>query len=295
MIARMMTSIIVQRIGLVVVLVQLKLKPSSSFSAASYCSSPSTSTKLQPRRVSSPFRPSTTYYYRGSSRTYSHLNMNDATELEFGYPVQITHHGHTTSIFVRKEEPILHALERQSTTTTTTSVNKIKSTHPHSSIGRQGEECSSDDMMEEQHSSLALSHIPNECRRGNCLTCTARLVPTTANHDQNNNIQANVNNGLSPTVETELTQLGYILTCCSFVTGPGVALELDQNNNAWDAVYRKRICNNIESMQLGIEAQARLLRRVDEENVGRWKKRMEKVVSDGSGYYDELKNDIFGL
>ena len=129
------------------------------------------------------------------------------------------------------------------------------------------------------------------------IACTARLVPTTANHDQNNNIQANVNNGLSPTVETELTQLGYILTCCSFVTGPGVALELDQNNNAWDAVYRRRICNNIESIQLGIEAQARLLRRVDEENVGRWKKRMEKVVSDGSGsgYYDEPKNGIFGL
>jgi len=44
-------------------------------------------------------------------------------------------------------------------------------------------------------------------------------------------------------------------------------------------------------MQLGMEAQARLLRRVDEENVGRWKRRMEKVL-EGTG--DDEPKEIIG-
>ena len=55
-----------------------------------------------------------------------------------------------------------------------------------------------------------------------------------------------------------------------------MVLELDQNDEVWDIVYRKRICNNEESQQIAREAQARLLRRVDEENVGKWKRRMEE-------------------
>lgn len=216
---------------------------------------------------------------KGSSRN-SQSNKNDASELDIGYPVQIIHQGHTSTIFVRKGEPILHALERQSTS----SSNKI-SIHPqHSSGVVELGVCSEE---ERETSSLAISYIPNECRRGNCLTCSARLGSSTS---EQNNIHANVNNGLSPTVDTDLTQLGYILTCCSFVTGPGVTLELEQNDDVWDAVYRRRICNT-ESMQLGMEAQARLLRRVDEENVGRWKRRMEKVL-EGTG--DDEPKEIIG-
>ena len=103
-------------------------------------------------------RPSTEH--RVSSRNHSQSSMNDTTELEIelsGYPVQITHQGHTATIFVRKDESILNALERQSTT----SLNNV-AIHPHSSAARHGE-CSSE--MEKQQSSLALSYIPNECRR----------------------------------------------------------------------------------------------------------------------------------
>jgi hypothetical protein len=257
--------------------------------SSSFCSVPSgRQPKLPPSLTVAGrhnLRPSTEY--RFSLRNHSQSIMNDATEVEIeesGYPVQITHLGHTATIFVRKDESILNALERQSSSALTN-----VATHSHPSDARNGE-CSSSE-MEEKKSSLALSHIPNECRRGNCLTCSARLVVTT-NHEKNNNVHANIDNGLSPTIDTELTQLGYILTCCSYITGPGVTLELDQNNNAWDAIYRRRICNN-ESSQLGMEAQARLLRRVDEENVGRWKRRMEKVLSDGVGN-DGQPEDIFG-
>ena len=174
---------------------------------------------------------------------------------ERGYPVQIIHHGHSTLINVREDEPILQALERQSI------------------IADNGNQLS-----------LALSNVPHECRRGNCLTCASKIVQqpsdaATDNEQQNNNLIANVDNGLSPTVSSELTNSGYVLTCCSYVKGPGVALELDQNNEVWDVVYRQRLCDG-DTKQVALEAQARLLRRVDEENVEKWKYKTEKVLSE---------------
>jgi len=195
----------------------------------------------------------------GSSSTSIHVSRDqtrssaDSIGLGFddeehtSYPVKIRHQGHEATISVRKNEPILQALERQST---------------FSSGSTQ------------QEASLALSTIPNECRRGNCLTCSSRIIDTESNAQ---NIQANVDNGLTPTVSSELTKEGYILTCCSYITGPGVALELDQNDEVWDVVYRQRICSP-ESKQAAMEAQARLLRRVDEKNVGKWKRKMQKIL-----------------
>jgi hypothetical protein len=90
-------------------------------------------------------------------------------------------------------------------------------------------------------------------------------------------VLANVNNGLSPAVASELEGSGYVLTCCSYVTGPGVVLELDQNDEVWDMVYRRRVCNNVDAKLLAMEAQARLRRRLDEANVGKWKRKMEET------------------
>lgn len=59
------------------------------------------------------------------------------------------------------------------------------------------------------------------------------------------------------------------------MTGPGVVLELDQNDKVWDMVYRNRMCDK-DSKQVALEAQARSLRTVNEENVGQWKSRMEE-------------------
>ena len=171
------------------------------------------------------------------------------------YPVQIHHQGHVATIFVRENEPILQALERQSTI-------------PNNSNDRDS---SLEGQAIEGGKSLSLSHIPHDCRRGNCLTCSSRIK--TKSNTQN--IVVNVNNGLSPTVDSELIKSGYILTCCSFITGPGVALELDKNDQVWDMIYRKRMCNN-DTKKIALEAQARLLRRVSEENVGKWKRRMEE-------------------
>ena len=190
-----------------------------------------------------------------------------------GYPVEIHHQGHTATIFVRRDEPILHALERQSlfsnyeretddgdgestATTTTTTTTTARRAPPSSS--------------------LALSHIPHDCRRGNCLTCSSRVL-SSSDAARNRVLLANVNNGLSPVVASELEGSGYVLTCCSYVTGPGVVLELDQNDEVWDMVYKRRICNNLDTKLLAMEAQARLRRRLDEGNVEKWKRKMEET------------------
>lgn len=187
----------------------------------------------------------------GSSSAAPSMSLEETTQEQksISYPLHVIHQGHKTTINVCRDEPILQALEQQST--------------------------SSDQL------SLALSNIPHECRRGNCLTCASKIAADSNTNVQQDdiNLVANIDNGLSPTIASELTKSGYVLTCCSYVTGPGVVLELDQNNEVWDAVYRQRLTDG-DTKQVALEAQARLLRRVDEENVGRWKNKMEKVWSD---------------
>jgi len=177
----------------------------------------------------------------------------DATGIIQEYPVKIQHQGHSATIFVHNNEPILQALERQSTFSTSCSRKDVD----------KGEDPS------DASSSLALSSIPHECRRGNCLTCSSRIVQSNSQ-----NILANVDSGLSPTVASAFTESGFILTCCSYVTGPGVVLELDQNDIAWDFVYRKYPSDE-ESKEAALAGQARLLRRTDEQNVEDWKNRMK--------------------
>ena len=65
----------------------------------------------------------------------------------------------------------------------------------------------------------------------------------------------------------------------SFLIARACSLELDQNTEVWDVVYRQRLCDG-DTKQVALEAQARLLRRVDEENVEKWKNKMKKVLSE---------------
>ena len=191
---------------------------------------------------------------RSSSSTSSYLQNNDDLDdiikEEDGHDVQIYHQGIQYTIFVRRNESILEALERQTIL-------------------------------------VPLSHIPHECRRGNCLTCSAKVRSSKSNNSDDKtstttpqhhtNIVANVDNGLSPTISSELAKSDYILTCSSYITGQGVVLELDQNDKAWDLIYRKRI-HNIDTERLVLEAQAKLLRSVDEDNINKWKVKTEGKV-----------------
>jgi len=238
----------------------------SSFLVTSNAFSTTLSTQQHYRRIPKGSKSSRTSYSSTSSATLisnTHPNRTFSASSTTGfetsceqknticYPLQVIHQGRKTTINVHEDEPILQALERQST------------------IADDGDQIS-----------LALSHIPHECRRGNCLTCASKIVESpTITNQTNNNLVVNVDNGLSPTIASELTKSGYVLTCCSYITGPGVVLELDQNNEAWDVVYKQRLCDG-DTKQVALEAQARLMRRVDEENVEKWKSKMKKVWSD---------------
>jgi len=191
---------------------------------------------------------------QSSVRGYALQNNDDLDDIikeEDGHDVQIYHQGIQYTIFVRRNESILEALERQTIL-------------------------------------VPLSHIPHECRRGNCLTCSAKVrsskstnsedKTSTSTPQYHTNILANIDNGLSPMVSSELAKSDYILTCSSYVTGAGVVLELDQNDKAWDLIYRKRI-HNIDTERLVLEAQAKLLRSVDEENINKWKVKIEEKVN----------------
>ena len=162
------------------------------------------------------------------------------------YSVQILHQGHSATLMVNKNESILAALERQSTS--------------GSSTGQVA---------------LGMSNIPHECRRGNCMTCAARVV-----EGGPDNVKANVDNGLAPTVLKTLESEGYLLACSTFVSGEGLVIELDQNEQAWDLVYRQRPYIDPTSARLGLQAQARVKRRLDEIDLSGWKKRTEESLKD---------------
>lgn len=71
---------------------------------------------------------------------------------------------------------------------------------------------------------------PSECLRGNCLSCAARLAP-----------------GSSLNFRTDETFLcndararGFLLTCSSYATGPGLKIELDKNHEVAEIQYYER-------------------------------------------------------
>ena len=120
---------------------------------------------------------------------------------------------------------------------------------------------------------LCVSSFPQDCRRGNCLTCTGRIKEGTAS-------SANLvrgEDGLAPHVSNDLAKQGYVLTCSSFVVGDGLKLELGQNADVWEETYRKPY-ESIDTQKAGIEARAKLLRLVAESDVPKWTKETEETL-----------------
>ncbi|KAL7581100.1 hypothetical protein ACA910_005901 [Epithemia clementina (nom. ined.)] len=114
---------------------------------------------------------------------------------------------------------------------------------------------------------------PFDCRRGNCLTCSAR-------HNDDSEIanlqSSQSDNGLSPHVSKRISDLGYILTCCSTVTGPGVSLTLGLHNQIWDFVYKKR-WEDDSTKAAAHAAMAKAIRRSAERNVREWAEQTERA------------------
>jgi ferredoxin len=153
------------------------------------------------------------------------------------YTVTVQYEGTSCDIQVRNSETILDALERTGAADT-----------------------------------LALPEMPSDCRRGNCMTCSARVKD-----HQHNNLVVRSDDGLSPEVSQQLKKSGYLLICSSYVQRDGLTLELGQNHGLWDIVYRQRF--ESESARLAARAAlARLLRRNAENNIEQWTVEMEAML-----------------
>lgn len=152
------------------------------------------------------------------------------------YTVKVQYEGNSCDIEVRTTETILDALERWGAADT-----------------------------------LALPEMPSDCRRGNCMTCSAKV---TDNHDS---LIVKSDDGLSPEISQQLIKSGYVLICSSYVQGDGLTLELGQNHKIWDIVYRQRF--ESESTRTAARAAlARLLRRTAENNVEKWTREVEAIL-----------------
>jgi hypothetical protein len=172
-------------------------------------------------------------------RTPNTSSINSSTN----YTMQVSYEGQSCSISVQPGETILAALERSSNTST-----------------------------------LCLPEMPADCRRGNCLTCTASHRPDS----QKENIWRG-EDGLAPCMSQCVSEKGYVLTCSSSIHGNGVHLELGENHQVWDDVYRVRVQDE-DAQRVAREAMARVIRKAAERNVEEWTEETEEVFrSTGTG------------
>ena len=126
-----------------------------------------------------------------------------------------------------------------------------------------------------------LTDPPSECRRGNCLTCTAaatlKLPEVGADDKQSLSMFLRSDDGLTPSLSEWIARRGYVLTCSTYVLGPGVNVELGVNHDAWQDVYKNRL-EGEETQRAARKALARVIRKNAERNVDEWKRGTEQVL-----------------
>ena len=79
----------------------------------------------------------------------------------------------------------------------------------------------------------------SECRRGNCLSCSARVIDGAP-------FSLRVE-GCTALCE-EAHAVGLVLMCSAYVVGPGVELELDYSGDAWELQHSTRWQSDAPSM-----------------------------------------------
>lgn len=160
---------------------------------------------------------------------------SDSNEKEFS--VQVTYEGRSCEIHVRPYETLLAAMERSGAA-----------------------------------DRLCLPSLPSDCRRGNCLTCSARHV-----EGSKEDSLARGEDGLSPHMSREVKKAGYLLTCSSFVVGDSLKVQLGEKEEVWENMYRERL-EDERAVHIGRVAKARVIRRAAESNVPKWTKQTEEVL-----------------
>jgi len=134
----------------------------------------------------------------------------------------------------------------------------------------------------------SLPPIPNECRKGNCLTCAARVIPSSSKKKLGQIYH--VEDGLNPQLSQEIHKNGYILTCSSFVSstennnkgneedGQALALEIGCHDKAWAYTFSDRH-SSIDAENIRMASRARAIRKASEQNVRKWKQQTEQNMN----------------
>lgn len=112
-----------------------------------------------------------------------------------------------------------------------------------------------------------LSELPSDCRRGNCLTCAAKVEGIAG-------VQSDT--GLSQSVGNYLSEKSLILTCSTYVLEPGLSLCLGQHDEAWKQIYQNRISEGEPEFSQSVRARA--IRKTAETNVSEWIEETKRVL-----------------
>jgi Ferredoxin len=166
------------------------------------------------------------------------LNVSEEDNEET-FTIKVTHQNKTMTIPISPNEPILQALEKQ-------------------------------DLQDK----LSLHSLPQDCRRGNCLTCSGRLLS-----GNRKDVQVN-DDGLSPSMSDRISKKNLVLTCSSYVKNDGVHLELGVCDDAWREVWGgSQPWVDEEGEIIRNDAVARAIRMNDEKNLNKWIIKTEKILS----------------
>lgn len=154
---------------------------------------------------------------------------------------------------------------------------------------------------------IPLPPIPHDCRRGNCLTCSGRLLCQTSS-SKSSNVLKHISSssftspaafaasaatstavdssydkikrgedGLNPGMSRDMEMAGFVLLCSSYVVEEGVRIEIGMKEEAWDLAYRGKL-EGQEAQLMGVEASAKTIRQAAEKNVPKWIDQAEETL-----------------
>lgn len=110
---------------------------------------------------------------------------------------------------------------------------------------------------------MAGFRAPSECRRGNCLSCAARLLPGSS---------WNYATDPDTFLCDEARDAGFILTCCTYPVGPGLKLQLEQQSEAFQIQFYDRLTAGREA---GTVASAKTVTNYNMRHITRWMEQTE--------------------
>jgi ferredoxin len=168
-----------------------------------------------------------------------HSNEEDDDHDKNTFTIKVTHQNKTMTIPISPDEPILQALEKQ-------------------------------DLQDK----LSLHSLPQDCRRGNCLTCSGRILSGNAKDILMDD------DGLTPSMSDRISKKNLVLTCSSYVKSDGIHLELGVCDDAWRELWGgSQPWVDEEGEIIRNDAVARAIRMNDEKSLNRWILKTEKMLS----------------